>query len=212
MLEILSFGMGTLSVEFIHKIILKCILIRVLAQSSEKTRRILSHIFHPNTAQGQIDSNVISSWIQSWPTAQDLPHFPALPQSKASEKKKNHSRAIWANLSNNSPCMRSETQLYLQILLFKLASDIHKAYLEGRMEVKPWGDLAVLCVHISGILQCSKVTLDKYFNTFFWSVCGIFDLAMQHFLLYHSCRNMKKAWEWVTIKYFFLFILFFFGG
>lgn len=182
MLEILSFGMGMFSVELIHKIILKCILIRVLAQSSEKTRRILSHIFHPNTAQGQIDSNVISSWIQSWPTAQDLPHFPALPQSKASEKKKNHSRAIWANLSNNSPCMRSETQLYLQILLFILASDIHKTYLEGRMEVKPWGDLAVLSVSTFQVFcnvvkwpltNTSTHSFDQFVASLIWP-CSIF--------------------------------------
>lgn len=98
------------------------------------------------------------------------------------KKKKNHSRAIWANLSNNSPCMRSETQLYLQILLFKLASDIHKAYLEGRMEVKPWGDLAVLSVSTFQVFcnvvkwpltNTSTHSFDQFVASLIWP-CSIF--------------------------------------
>lgn len=106
----------------------------------------------------------------------------------------------WATWEQDFKC----SSFLVSLINDRLRCSVISVYIEGCCG-------SVKCVHISRILQCSKVTLKKYFYTPFWSGSGTFDQAMQHFLLHHSYRNMKKAWEWVTIWYFFLFSLFF-GG
>lgn len=144
MLQILTFDMGMSSLALIHQIILKCILIRFLSQSNEKTRRILSHIYPPHTAQGQIDRNVVSSKL-NWQhrNCHISLHCLNAKQQKTTTKKITSEQ--FGQTSLKTILLWKWDPALLANTIFILASDIPKTYLESRMKVKPWGDLQREC-------------------------------------------------------------------